>query len=394
MSIAPILKNAALVGGGLMGKVILDKTLDKAVEGSASSLLNAVGMIKQQWANGAGKSLVSHSKALRVEPHCLIDERISRMPDAKKFVQAAQRIFTPYYLLSVAADNKIGSVKVAQRLDKFATDRDLHNASVHFLSQEGFEHGLPFVGEAVGLDRYKAYSSEADIPTDRAKVTGSSVGDVNKAATEINNLSVGQVVNVELIDGQNRMTLPVQVRMKPMGATSNNIAEILALGGEDNSNATRKMRVRVGDLELIRDGILNQDRIDRYRAAVATDKTGYYQKMFKRRNRNAFATLLSGQPSIGELSTVVIMSRETQILAEEKMMGTLTDFETRQRIFDAGLMMLIMVVDDDTEVVTVYTRDIDDVAKYTFKDLEGAKSSNDMTDLLKLLMQGQMPGRL
>ncbi len=401
MAIGQIIATAGLAAAGVMGKSIIEKGAEKLVDGSGSSLLNVIGMLKQQWVAGAGQSLVSRSKSLRVEPYVLIDERCARLPYAKKLMQTAQQLFTPYYMLSVAADNRIGSLKVSQRLDKFSPDRDLHNASVQFLSVESYAHGLPFVGEAVGLDRYRGYSPEAAIPKvekpadgDRSKQTGVGVGDVGKAAQEIQNLAVGAIVNLEIIDGNNRGTIPVQIRMRPMGIASTALSEILALGGEDNSRAARWQRVKVGDLSLIKDGIFNQDRIDRYREAVSSDKTGYYRKVHKRANRNKFATLMTGQPSIGEISTIAILSRETQMSAEGKMLGRLDDFATRQSIFDTGLMMMLMVVDDDNEVITVYTRDIDDVATYTFKDLESAKSSNDMTDLLKLLMEGRMPGRL
>lgn len=388
-----ILGSALYAGAGIAIKAGIEKLGTNAAESAGSGLLNAIGMLKQQWAAGAGQSLVSRSKALRAEPTVLIDDRCARLPYAKLLIQTAQRLYTPYYMLSAAADNRIGSVKVSQRLDRFAPDRDLYSASTRFLSVESFEHGLPFADQPIGMDRYLAYSSESSVPA-RVPVSTVSSSDINKIANDVQNLAVGQIVNLEIIDGDNRGTIPVQIRMRPMATSVTAMAEIIALGGEDNSRSARHKKWQMGDIRLWKDAVANQDRITRYRAAVMSDKSGYFRKIHERANRGRIATLLTGQPSIGAASSIAIMDIGTQRLAEEKMTGRFSDFETRQGIFDTGLMMMLMVVDDDNEVVTIYTRDIDEFVTYPLKDLESSKTSNDSSDLLKMLLEGRMPGRL
>jgi hypothetical protein len=78
------------------------------------------------------------------------------------------------------------------------------------------------------------------------------------------------------------------------------------------------------------------------------------------------------------------------------MDGPISDFEVRQNVFDRGMMMMMIVLDEDAEVVTIYTRDIDDVAKYTLRDLKSSASSNnnDLADIMKNYLEGRVPGRI
>ncbi|MOA69609.1 hypothetical protein D3C78_1978950 [compost metagenome] len=57
-------------------------------------------------------------------------------------------------------------------------------------------------------------------------------------------------------------------------------------------------------------------------------------------------------------------------------------------------MMLLFVIDTDHDTVTLYTRDIEQSGVYAMKDLKGGGKSNDLTDIMKMFMEGRVPGRL
>jgi len=432
MSISSILSAAgsvAKIGGIALGGHLAyrasEKLADKLVDTSVSKAIDA---IINAWSRGAGQSLASYGSSLRVEPYTLIDSRLLRLPYTKDVLNIAQRHFSCLYLMAQASDNTIDGIKVSSRIDKFSPDRNLQAATADFLqgrggknwlSTESYQFGLPFPNERDGLERFATYSSEAAMPgnpagtkdpkakEDKAKEDKAKEEEVKKqsvafatntakAIQDVSDLSIGQVIDVNVTNGKQSMVLPIQIRLKTIGMEPVSLAELLALGGEDNSLDARWMRMRVGDLTGWRNLVFQTDRVDRYRRAAVADKSGYLRKAVARDNKALMATALTGEPSVGAASSIAVISKETAREAEELMNGRLSDFATRQSIFDQGLMLLLFVVDADHETVTIYTRDIDNSATYAIRDVKSSSSDSksDLTDIMRSYLEGRIPGRL
>lgn len=411
MNIGTIFKAAGAIAGGALLKSVVDKTADSLVN---TSLNKTVDALMTAWQAGAGQNYVSKTKSIRVEPYVLLDSRVVRLPYIKDILNVGQRQFTSLYLLTVASDNKVAGVRVAKYLDRFAPDRDLTAATMGFLSTESYQLGLPFVGEAAGLERYSEYTTEAfdpskgprresepqDNPIGGQRIGSSEVGfgsSTAKIANDVSNLSIGQIVDVTISDGNNKATVPVMIRLRTLGMEPIALVELLSLVGTDNSLKTKLRQVRVGEKELFADLVFGQDQIDSYRRAVVSDKSGYFRKAHARVNKGLIATLLTGQPSVGDATSICIISKDTQHEVEDKMNGRFSDFSIRQQMFEGGLLLFLFVVDPDLETLTIYTRDIEDYGVYTIKDIRGAgpaNSNNDLTDIMKTYLEGRVPGRL
>jgi hypothetical protein len=124
-------------------KKVSDETLGKAVAGAKAAM-----------AVGKADSLISYSQAARVEPILLMDQKAIYVPFIQDVVHTMNSLFTAYYLQSISLDTTLSGIKVIKRLDKFNPDRSLAEATSAFFSQESFAHGLPFLGESVGLEAY------------------------------------------------------------------------------------------------------------------------------------------------------------------------------------------------------------------------------------------------
>lgn len=409
MSIAGIFKAAGVAMLGAGGKMVAEKFIEAAAESVVdTSLRKAIQVITQQWARGAGGNYVTASKSVRVEPFALVDSRVSRLPYAKDVMNAAQRLFAAHYMLSVAADNTIAGVKVSKRLDKFAPDRDLSQATMSFLSNESYQFGLPFPGKPLGLERYNVYSPESrpvielsnEALDDQSTQNGSTAfaSSTAKIINDVGNLTVGQIVDVTISDGDSKGVIPVMIRLKTIGMDPSVLVEILSLGGEDKSLGGRYRRVKVGELSAFADLIAVRDQVRRYRSAAMKDTSGYFRKVHARANRSSLATLLTGTPSIGQASSICVISTDTKRELEDNISGRLDDFQTRQNIFEDSLLMLLLVVDDDHETVTIYTQDIEDYGVYPLKDIKGAgstpQSNGDLSDIMRSYLEGKVPGRL
>lgn len=397
MTVGAIMAGAALAQAGSSSQSGINNSI-KTI--GSTGLRTAIRGIHNQWQSGGGRTIVSASQDLRVEPLVLIDERVGRLTYIKEILEGSQRLFTSYYLLSTALENNVGCVSVTKRLGKFSPDRDLVSAAAEYLSTESYQFGLPFINERNGFDKYSEYSVESLHPHYSTEAPGGNGGgtkDVLKQATEIHSLSIGQIVNVSIAsdDGKYTATVPVMIRLRTIGASSGSLVNILGLGMDDQSRKSRLMKFRVGALGL-KDLITNQDQIDEYRRASFADKTGYFRKAHSRANKGLLATFLTGEPSIGTISSIAIIARQTQRDLEDSFYGSLDDYSKRGQVFAKSLLMMIVVVDDDSNTVTIYTRDIDEKQVFTVDDFKKSSKGgdNDLTEMLKSFMSGSIPGRL
>lgn len=393
MALSSILASAAITTAGSLTADAGKKALGNVPEGNLRSTVNAV---HKQWQKGAGGTIVTAGQNQRVEPIVLVDDRVTHLTYIKDVMEAAQRLFTCHYMLAVAAENTVGNLTVSQRLGKYSPDRNLMQASAQFLSMESLEsnqYGLDFNDGNYGMDAYRQFSPEAAIPTLPEYATEAQ--DLQKQVMDIANLSIGQVVNLEIKDGSDSAVVPVAIRMRTVGVKSGNISDILGLGMEDNSRAMKIKQWRM-DMKSLKDLLFNLDEIRAYRTAVMNDKSGYFQKAHKRQRKGLWSTFMSGEPTIGAISSMCVMSAQTRTDIENKHFGSLDDPETRQRVFEKSLMLMMFVVNDDNDTLTVYTRDIEEPSTYPIADLKGSsKQQNpDLTSLLNVMLSGRLPGRL
>ena len=408
--IGGVVKTTAILAASTALEAGIQAVVKKGVDTGIDSAIKALTTTLER----SPGNYVKATQSVRVEPFTLIDSRAARYPQIKDVLNTAQRLFTAYYLMAVAADNTLDGIKVSKYLDRFAPDRSAGQATLNLLSTESYQFGLPFVGEAAGLERYSAYCTEAALPysassnpstmsklADMAEAnaadrrdTGISTGAAAATAKDIDNLAIGQIVDVTIEKNGKKATLPVQIRLRTIGADPAVMREILALGGEDRSRSARMRKWRVGEISTWRDLVMNQDYIDRYRQAAMADKSGYFRSAYKRANKGLLATLLTGETSVGVASSIAITTRDTIRDLENTISGRIDDFHTRQSIFDDSLMMLLFVIDTDHDTVTLYTRDIEESGTYTIKDLKGAGKKDDLTDIMKMFMEGRVPGRL
>lgn len=146
----------ASAAGGLLMKY--GPQVAKAIAGKVAETAGTAAMAeaKKQLANsnGVGSDLVRFTQSARVEPILLMDKNAVNVPFIQDVVHTAFNMFTGYWLLAVSLDAKINGISVGRRLDKFATDRSLGDATMTMISEslesykaslEGF--GLPFIEE-------------------------------------------------------------------------------------------------------------------------------------------------------------------------------------------------------------------------------------------------------
>lgn len=410
---------------------------------ASTSIQGTIQGFKRLWDSNAPTSYIRAAAPARVEPFVMIDESVAGLPYIKDVLNAGQRILICNYLLAHAATNSIGGINVARRLDRFAPDRSLDVATRHFLemesstqtgtgvySGESYKYGLPVPGVPVGIARFgdlaeyvrgpikleDSYSPESvfDKVFDKveagsdvvnphiekanvySKAPGtSSVTNVQKTVNEVSSLVMGAIVDVKITNGEQEATIPVQIRLRPVGVSSEVISGTFALQGKDYSIPSRLRALRIGEIDW-KDLVFQTDAVREYRQLTAKDKNNFFRKTYERSNKNFLASMLTGKGSIGEMSSIIVTSTDTVRQFERNTGQRLSDFRTRQKILEDTLTMLILVIDPDSETVTIYMDSLDDEATYLISDLRtgGKNDNNDLGELMTALLGGRIPNRL
>lgn len=272
-------------------------------------------------------------------------------------------------------------------MDKLNPTRDgsLISIGLDMISTESYKFSLPAL-EAIPLNP----------PENTTKVsTGTGAAHSNNIdmVSELTNLSVGKMLSVEISDGQNRVSIPISIRLMANAIPSSSIVHILSVGNKDTTFMERYHGWKSGRLEFIRDIVFCQDLIDAHKQEILKDKTGIYGEILKRRKNNALATIASGQPSIATASNILVCTSNTLRTLEGNIGKQMKDFNTRQKLFEGSYLMLIAVIDKEWDRVTIYHRGINLPTEVSMRDLKVSNRNTgpDVMEIMKAFQLGNSP---
>jgi hypothetical protein len=417
---------------GVVGTAVAKALIEKIGKDAAGEVIkNTKAVLK----SSQQTDLVRVTQSARVEPILLMDQRATTVPFIQDVVHSLFNLFTGYWLLAVSLETTINGVSVGRRLDKFATDRDLADATSAYMdntlsaNMDSMDIGLPFSKTILqaNFEQYQsdlqaeydafAASLEALSDADRQKIedtvegeqykkhvtqqaTGaagaSRVVDPGKAVQTITNLAVGNMVEVVISEDGKEARVPVMIRLRVAGMNPKALVQTLAVGGVDMSFRGRWRAWRAGELRFWSDFVMAMDRVDAHRAASMNDETGYYKTVYNRAKRNSLAEILTQGPSLGTASSIIVLTQASADELEREIGGQLSSFKVRQGIFGHTYSMLMAVVDPDWETVTIYTRGIEMATKLSKNDMKaaGKSDSKELMDILKSYQLGRAPGRI
>jgi hypothetical protein len=171
------------------------------------------------------------------------------------------------------------------------------------------------------------------------------------------------------------------------------LAHILSLGGKDTSALGRWRSFKSGELDFWRDLFMCQDLITAHRKNLLNDKDGLYTEISHRKTNNGIMGALDMKPSLGTISNLAVISKETQVELELQVNGSLNNPRIRNSIFESTALMILAVYDKDFERVTFYYHGIAEKTEVGVKDLRAANKGEgpNITDILKAYSAGAAP---
>lgn len=349
-------------------------------------------------------SLTDITKSARVEPIVIVGQDCINLEYMNDVMNSVHSIFTGYYLQAIALTTNISSVRVGKLLDRLNPKNDYNPtkdffsfetyleasgrkaASVHpewKLCSESYKYRLPVLN-----DNKEAIAVENSVILDHK---GSA--DLNETISDNANLSIGKIVEVTIRENNQSATLPISIRLLVSQVSEKAMITMLTLRSMETTFSERFHAWKAGRISFIKDLILCQDMIDAHRKALIKDKDGVLSEIIRRSNNSKMSFLFTKQTNLATASNIYVISEQTQAELENKLGGKLSNARIREQLFEAGYMMILVVIDRSWERVTFYHRGIALPTTLGIKDIKNSNkgSGPDIGDILKAYQMGSSP---
>lgn len=332
-------------------------------------------------------------------------------PDILKF---CTNIYIGYYLQAVALLNTIGDVSVRQVLDRLNTNRSVasnaKDTAIEWIAQESFLDypKFNFAKKVISLESFSDIvdNIKSKVPENvknmdvgtvakEGKTSGQSAenGKAGEWMADAPTLAQGKIFDVKIQNGGATASIPVTVRLNPIAVNREMLKSMYARANQNNSFWNRLRRWKDGELETLSDMIFCNDIIADHARLIKQDKLKLTEQLEKKRRANKISTLLTQKTSLATASTISIISKASLPEIELAVGGRISDFKVREDIFARSGLIMLLVVDDMYETVTIYYRGQNRGMELTFGECKSVSKGNgpNVMEILRAFQAGQTP---
>jgi len=349
--------------------------------------LQAINEIAKAVKETRAASLSEYTTSTRLYPKVLVDASLTRQDDDVLYnaMQTMGGVYAAHYMQAVTMAN-IQSINNLQLLDQFATERSFGNSGIipgalDQVATESFHKLVPFAMEAFDDDK----DAKPEKPHQGNKM------DMDKINLgEAVNLAVGRQLRVYIGVGEQAIGIDITLQLNPEVIPAQALPDVLALTTTDKSYVGRFRQWRSGEIDSFNDYLWGLDIIERDRKALLNDPSGIYSEARRKKSTSRWQSLLSGKKSINMASTMAVISTGVADEMQLSIKGKLKRPNVREKYFDATNSMMLMVLDQRKERVTLYQRGIAKHGVYSFRDIEKVGKSNDGMDIGAVLQAYKM----
>ena len=360
------------------------------------------GLVGYKGTVGNPLSISDVSKIARIEPITLVSSNLSSTKELYNVLHGVLNIYAAYYLQAVGIlAAQLADVRILKILDKVNPDRDIKTMLTSgYIAAESFvnstltlkncKYGFPVPGTTVATEHIFNEDEGTHLGTSIQRLEtfeklGSAVGKVVEVKFKTRPADSKSVAD--------ETTIPVVVKLDTMIIPSDVLSTILVSNKNEITLGSRFEQAIRGRIGFIKDFILCSDLIKTQKKTMIKDPTGAYAALLKRINNSRIYSALSGNISLAGVSSIVVISDEDENLIQRFIGGKLTNEQTRDIVFDNTSAMMIVVVSEAWERVTIYIRDTSSYSQSSFDAFKGSadKGNNNIGDILKSLTAGQAP---
>lgn len=331
----------------------------------------------------ATDSLPEYTTPARLTPIVLIDNELLSISDDSlaNVLQTITSIYSAHYIMAMSIATNVNNVDTMALLDKFSTSRDIRHGGVgsgwedKMTSLESIDSKLPMYDSMTLEDGGYDKRNSDDLQ-------------------EHGNLAIGRLLHITVGVGKDSIVIPVNVVINPKVINSDDLPNILANIDVDTGYTARYHKWRSGEIKSVIDYLFALDLIENDKKALLTDKSGIFKEARFKKAKGVFNSVITGNVSINNASTMAVISKSTADNLEIALKGKLKNSRVRMGYFKTTNSMLLAVVDARKERIKIYQRGISEVGMYTFTDIQKASKNSgamDINSILKAYKLGDSP---
>lgn len=366
-------------------------------------------------------SMTQYTKSTRSEPITMVDTTLSSMEELPDLMKTLTSIYAAMYVqsFSIAINQEVGDIKVLQTLDQINPNRSKMEgvlALASGLSLESMSLKLPDYRK-IGVVQPNAVVSLEDVSVNKtnrglhgvltngvhtevkdekgnmvepeiSKVSHNT--DIDAITSFMSNMSTGMLFEVSVDADGRSVKIPISVRLLANKMAPDIMVSLFTAAVKNRTAKERYREWRAGGLSLWNDVILCKDITRENRKNLIKDTSGMFSEVLRRKSSNQMAGALSGNPSISQISNILIVSTDTVDRFERDLGKKIKNPATRDLIFNNTQTLVLAVVNRTRETVTLYYHDISVPTTVTFKDLKGAGGKGGSPDVMEILKAFQM----
>lgn len=361
-----------------------------------SAFMTIVERILTSKVESGTDSILDFNARSRIEPIVAVDSRIRNHPGIKDVLQLAITIYCANYLLAVHRMGLNVDAEIQRQIDTLNPDRDFRGAlkqfkelaessnsldDVRLLSKEAYAYDLPLPNKPIGVEYYGSPSFEAS----------------KEVVLEDIGLGVGKIMEIKLTNGNakdgSETTVMTLVRANAVTIDEDVMVDILSIGARNSTFKERYYQLKSGEISFWRDLVFCEDLIRAERRVLMADKKGILKEISKRRSKNTVATAMTGRVSIGEASSVWVFSKASRMEVEANTGYKISDYRNRSRMFEETTAIMMIEIDPQYDVITIYQRGINIPMELNMSELKRADKalSGDFNKILESLLKGSLP---
>lgn len=350
-------------------------------DNKVTSLFNVISLATNVLSEHHEGSVLEYTDVCNSKLVCTIEDRLTHSNACSNVMKIALNVYIAHYLMAVRLMTTVGDVQVRQVLDRLNPNRDVVQAGKDRIEQF-----------AVLESRFDYPQFTAFEPVPALEASTPPAGSAGWAQ-DAPHLGMGKVFDVSIQQDDKVACIPVRVTLSPVTCNQQMFVSMYGDAGQQNTFINRWRRWRDGELSTIADMIFVNDILSDKAAILKMDKKGIVKEIEKRRNKNKISTLITQKTSIATASTISIITKDTANLLALNIGGRIEDDKVRHHLFAKSGIVIMAVIDEMYETITLYYRGQNGGTEISFKEAEfasGGKGPNPM-EILKALQSSQVP---
>lgn len=208
------------------------------------------------------------------------------------------------------------------------------------------------------------------------------------------NLSIGRLVKVTLESEGVSAVVPVSIRLMVSLLRGSLISEFFV--GDSKMDKTLKERYfqwKAGSIGFWRDLVFCQDLVKKRRRKLVNDKQGVAYEIHKRELNSQASTAITAKASLASRSNLFVVSKASVADVYRRSGVNIENFSSRQALFDAGMVMMMVVVDTERDLVQIYEDSIRTPTTLTMRDIQQSSGKADNGAAIMELLKGMQSAR-